>query len=274
MVVINTVGRNLPNIVVVDESVEKKYSNLETVLNSIVNMIQENREEITDIRKESSRNAETIDDLAFTPTKMLKANVVVLSEFKEGPGGYGSGSVIKVTDKRSYILTAAHVVSNVKYVQSSKGLGKSLKPVHTLPKTIQIVFDGKEKYVAMLVKIDYTLDVAVLRILRSLDVEPVKIARMEPNVGDKVWAISNPNGTLGVVNTGIFSTPEREASIVSIAGFFGSSGGMCLNSEGEQIGVISTVVVAQINKFMPSLTVYNQITRTQALNDFLKDILE
>lgn len=202
-----------------------------------------------------------IQDNSYNPANLVSANVVI-STGKSG----GSGSIIKVGDKTTYILTAAHVVSYKKLERDEKG---KLKKKLVEARLITVIHkQGKSE--ALIVKINYKLDIALIKVFRKIDITPVKIAQEEPGLGETVWSISNPGNMKDIVNKGIFSGIDADQSIVSIAGFFGSSGGMVLNEEGEQIGVISTVLVARIGRHFPSLTVYNGITRTADLNEFLK----
>jgi len=177
-------------------------------------------------------------------------------------------SIIKVDKKATYILTAQHVIDERKIVQ----VGNTLTTI-TIPSTdIMVTIKGKD-YTAFLIKEDKDLDIAVIKIYKKIKVTPIKIAKEEPDLGTTVWAVSNPGTRKNIINKGIFSSINKKSSIVSTAGFFGSSGGMVLNEKGEQIGVISTIIMTRVEAFFPNITVYNGITRTKELNKFLKDIL-
>lgn len=245
---------------------KKGRIDLNETVRRLVYMIQMNHNQITTLKANSLGNAQAIANLQYTPVDKMSANVWVLTE-----NGRGSGSIIKINSKGSYILTAAHVVSSSETIKGERF--KKDKTIHIESKSISIVYKDSKNYVAVIEKIDYEYDLALLRIRKKLNVTPIKIAKEEPKIGEVVWAISNPGGSYGIINNGIFSTPKKTHSLVSIGGFFGSSGGMCLNNQGEQIGVISTVMVASMSRFVPSLTIYNGITRTEHLNKFLKGIL-
>lgn len=205
-----------------------------------------------------------VNELDFKPTKLIQASVIVTN-----PESRGSGSIIKITKKSTYILTAAHVLyeSKVKLLKN-KELTMSVK----LSRNITVKFRNKN-YKALPIKVDRNIDVAVIKIYKSLKTTPVKIAKHEPKLGETVWAISNPDAQTNLVNKGVFSAIDGKWSIVSTGGFFGSSGGMVINTKGEQIGIISNVLTAEISGYFPTLTGYNGITRTKALNKFLKGIL-
>jgi hypothetical protein len=251
------------------EPITIKFDGDKEQITTLLNLIHANDKAINELKVDAIKKAEAISNLNYTPVDKMSANILVLND-----GGTGSGSVIKVDESGSYILTAAHVVSTVVKYATPSSTHFDPKNVYENSKKVTVTLDrdGKE-FAAIIVKIDYQQDLAVLKTIKKLKVNPITIAKKEPKIGEVVWGISNPGGAFGIINNGIFSTPEEEMSLVSIAGFFGSSGGMCLNNKGEQIGVISTVLTAEMNSFVQSLTVYMGITRTKDLNKFLKGIL-
>lgn len=205
-----------------------------------------------------------VNELDYRPTNLIDASVTVHSA-----NSRGSGSIIKVEKKATLILTAAHVVFEQIIVRNTDG---KLKRINIPSRNITVKLK-KKKYKALLVKIDRELDIAVVKIFKRLNIKPVKIAKKEPEVGEIVWLISSPNGQLSALNRGTFSSVKEDHAYVSTAGHFGSSGGMIVNTKGEQIGVIATIWLTQVNGFFPSVTIYNGITRTKDLNKFLKGIL-
>jgi len=232
----------------------------------LVKKVQVNADMINKLENDLLRQGASIDSLSVNPKELMEANVMVFTDVAKG-----SGSVIRVEKDYSYILTAAHVVSSTTYGR----VNDRLDAITVVDEDITIYYgkDYKEKVRAKVQKIDYDVDVAVLKVFKKLDITPIKIAKDEPELGEVVWSISNPGSHEGVINKGIFSDIEEDYSYVALGGFFGSSGGMCLNNDGEQIGVISTVVIARVSGFFPSLTVYNGITRTANLNKFLKGLV-
>lgn len=212
---------------------------------------------------------DNIEALNYRPTDLIDANVLVGTK-----NGRGSGSIISVTDKGTYILTAAHVVYGQKIVRTEDD---KLESRGKIARIVSIQFKGKE-YKVRVVKIDRELDLAVLKTYKKLKVTPVKIAKEEPELGEIVWTVSNPGGQPNVLNNGVFSAVEEDpnenpVAYVSTAGYFGSSGGMIVNTKGEQIGVISTVAVARVGGYFPSITVYNGTARTHDLIKFLRGVI-
>jgi len=214
---------------------------------------------------ESKKKVIIIDYSEYIPTDIMQANVVISTS-----EGHGSGSIIKVTKDSTFILTAAHIVTKEEFVTNENNDTFLERIVH---KDIKIILPNKNKMKALVIKFDNPLDLAVLKVYRKLDIAPVKIAKTEPGLGETIWAISNPGSTYNLINKGIYSSKNENTGVVSVGGFFGSSGGMCLNKKGEQIGIIKTILFAQINNLIPSITIYNGITRTNDLNEFLKDVL-
>jgi len=196
---------------------------------------------------------ETVKALDYKPTDLIQANVGVSTK-----RGSGSGSIIKIDNKSTYILTAAHILYENEILLIENG---KLKRSGKLSRNITVKIKKKE-YKAIPVKVDKDLDIAVIKIYKKLNIKPVKIAKKQPEFGEVVWAISNPDGLIDVINKGIFSSIQKSYAIVSVAGYFGSSGGMVLNSKGEQIGLISVVYSTIINGYFPAITVYNGITKT------------
>lgn len=237
----------------------------------LVRKVEVNADKINDLENGLLRQEATSDSLSYNPADLMEANVIIIAKSDRG-SAKGSGSIIRVEKEYTYILTAAHVISEPVIEINDKGV---LGYVNKESVDIMIKYGNgfKKKVRAQVQKVDYKLDVAVLKVLKKINVTPIKISQVEPQMGDVVWSLSNPGSFEGVINKGIFSSVEEDYSYVALAGFFGSSGGMCLNNKGEQIGVISTVAIARVS-YSKSLTVYNGITRTGNLNNFLKGIVK
>jgi len=225
-------------------------------------LIHKNADSIKKLEGTVKTNKNIVDKLQFNPADYMDNNVLIYVG-----GGSGSGSIIRA-DANTYILTAAHVVNAAKLVVVKGQLDTEQVPVVE----ITAVIKGKP-YPAELVKIDDEVDVAVIKVKKKFRIVPLKIAEEEPKLGETVWTISNPGGVPDIVNKGVFSKSGEKYALVATAGYFGSSGGMALNTKGEQIGVISTVMMTRVQRFFPNITVYNGITKTKNLRKFLKGIL-
>jgi S1-C subfamily serine protease len=212
-------------------------------------------------------NNEVIDavkNLDYRPEELLNANVVVQNNV-----GMGSGSVIKVDNTGTLILTVAHVIREKRYYVAK---GSKLEWRGIVSKNIDVIHNGK-KYKAIPIKVSTELDLAVIKIYKKLDTVPVKIAKDAPKLGETVWAVSNPGGVPNIINKGVYNSEQKNNAIVSVGGYFGSSGGMVVNTSGEQIGVIQSVYITTISGFFPAISTYNGISKTKILKRFLKGVL-
>lgn len=161
------------------------------------------------------------------------------------PGGegdnLGTGSVI---DKRGFIVTNLHVVSNVE--------GSS----RTIADKVYVEFLDGSRAVARVVGQDPNADLALLQIrdVSELDLQPVVIGDSEAvRVGDPVMTIGSPFGRPGSMSVGVVSGRDRVIS--SLVGSYGvqgalqtdaavnrgNSGGPLLDAKGRLIGINSQI---------------------------------
>lgn len=144
---------------------------------------------------------------------------------------YGSGVYI---DERGYIVTNYHVVENADQVE-----------VMTL---------SGERIPAQLVGTDDGTDLAVVKIEKKLDAQPVPLGDSDQlQIGELAIAIGNPGASesilFGTVTAGIISALDREdvnannftrrVSVIQTDAAInsGNSGGALLNARGELIGI-------------------------------------
>jgi len=146
--------------------------------------------------------------------------------------GEGSGTVI---DHQGHVLTNFHVVENAREVQVT-------------------LFDGKS-YVARLVGVDPSTDIAVLKIDAPAEsLFPVAFGTSHDlRVGQRVFAIGNPFGLERTLSTGVVSSLNRSLprrhrggsikSIIQIDAAInpGNSGGPLLDSRGRMIGMNTAI---------------------------------
>ena len=147
-------------------------------------------------------------------------------------GGSGSGSII---DKRGYVVTNVHVISNASRINISLADGST--------------YEGK------VVGADVESDIAVLKFdpngkeLRTIDFGNSNNLK----VGQKVIAIGNPFALERTMTTGIISglgRPIQESSNVIIRNMIqtdaainpGNSGGPLLDSNGKMIGINTMII--------------------------------
>jgi hypothetical protein len=174
-------------------------------------------------------------------------SLVMEDNFKQ-PLSLGSGFIIG--DGR--VVTNLHVIEGAKY-GSVFISGSSTK--HKI-----------EGYFS----IDKQNDLAILSV-PTLTGKPIQLASIDPEVGEKIYAIGNPKGLSGTISEGIVSGIRdlENKKLIQITAPIspGSSGGPVLNNKGEVIGVaVGTLASGQnLNFAIPSFAVNvlmqkNQVT--------------
>ncbi len=146
--------------------------------------------------------------------------------------GAGSGVIITQNDKAGYIITNHHVIDDAN--------------------DIVVTLTNKEKYEAVALDSNKSLDLAVLRIEKKSD-ESFTVAPIGDSssliVGQDVVAIGNPLGSLGgTVTDGIISALDRNVSIDGVSMTLlqhnaainpGNSGGALFDMMGNLVGVVN-----------------------------------
>ena len=143
--------------------------------------------------------------------------------------GQGTGFII---DRRGYILTNNHVVDNAR--------------------KISVTLVSGEKVDALLIGIDPTSDLAVIKIPKRYVTHIAELGDSDTiKVGQKAIAIGNPFGLSHTLTTGIVSALKREiqdkgATLYDLiqtdtAINPGNSGGPLLNSSGQVMGVNTAI---------------------------------
>ena len=186
----------------------------------------------------------------------------------QGPRPLGSGSGVILTGD-GYIVTNNHVI---------KGADK-----------IEVVLNDKRSYVAELIGVDPSTDLALLKI----DEEELAFVRYgnsdELKIGEWVLAVGNPFDLTSTVTAGIVSAKARNINILrsrenlAIESFIqtdaavnpGNSGGALINMRGELVGVNTAIAtptgtfagysfavpVTIVKKVMDDLLKYGQVQR-------------
>lgn len=180
------------------------------------------------------------DVAKFAVASVVNINVIMQGDRRERDegerDGTGTGFII---DKKGYILTNAHVVSNQ----------KTGKPCDI----ITVVLSDKKEIPAKIVGRDVKGDLAVLLLDNPPDdLKPVILGDSDKmEIGDWVVAIGNPYGIGTTVTSGIVSAwrdrDEGEDIVADTDTYIqtdaainpGNSGGPLINLQGEVIGVNS-----------------------------------
>lgn len=158
-----------------------------------------------------------------------------------------SGTIIHTEpdENKFYMLTSYHVIHE--YHTNNEALTvfstHSYKTDEGELETFVLV------YSATVLNVDEYNDLALLEV-DSSPVRPiyghVTIATEEPDLGEDIFVISNPNGNFRSVTKGVVSNKERviDSNIMwQLSGgiLFGASGGAAFNQDGELIAVAKSV---------------------------------
>lgn len=151
-----------------------------------------------------------------------------LTDTKNVETGSGTGFVV---DKRGYILTNAHVVSNGQV------------------KNVNVIYSDGTSTKGNVIWFDNNLDLAIVKVEKN-GLVPAELGNSDNiSVGDIAIAIGNPFGTdlMSTVTQGIISGYNRDVSseTVNMSGLIqtdasinpGNSGGPLLNKDGQVIGI-------------------------------------
>lgn len=183
----------------------------------------------------SGKGAMTPEQI-YEEAKEINVGVIVYAQNQKV--GEGSGIIVGADkkDKNTYIITAAHVISD-------QGVSVQIQ-----------TFDGKE-YDADIVGVDKKTDIGVLRVEKTGFKAATFGNSDKLTVGQKVYAIGNPGGTVffGSFTNGLISAIDRP--VASSASAYdlpciqhnaainpGNSGGALLNEFGQVIGLNSSKI--------------------------------
>lgn len=159
--------------------------------------------------------------------------VSIAVDVSENEQALGAGVIIS---SDGYAVTNAHVMENAKKI------------------TLQTP-DG-ETFSADLVGIDEKTDIALLKIIKPINLEAGHFGDSDTiRVGNRVFAIGNPFGLGNSVSLGIISAKERDIDKGPYDNFLqtdaainqGNSGGPLFNTEGKIVG-ISTAIFSEDGK--------------------------
>lgn len=177
--------------------------------------------------RETNINSAVRAEMSFEQIAQLASSVVMIMVYDSAGEPFASGSGIMIGSK-GYILTNNHVLSDGSFF------------------TVRIENDDNCYRTSQVIKYNDVLDLAVIRIDRSLVPLPIYKGPQKLVRGQKVVAIGSPMGFFNSVSDGIISG-FREKDDVELIQFTapvssGSSGGAILNMYGEVIGISTTVI--------------------------------
>lgn len=165
---------------------------------------------------------ETPREKSFEELAQMASSIVMITVHGSDDNAIGTGSGIMI-GRKGYILTNYHVVEGGKFY------------------SVRMENDEEIYFTDEVIKYNWTLDMAVIRIHREL--EPLFIYRGSQKLvrGQKVVAIGSPLGLFNSVSDGIISGFRniRDTDMIQFTAPIspGSSGGAVLNMYGEVIGI-------------------------------------
>jgi formylglycine-generating enzyme required for sulfatase activity len=170
--------------------------------------------------------------VAAQPFDLEHARRAVVRVFGDGGNRVGSGSVVKVSEGKVYILTAYHVIQD----DAQRGIP-----------TVEVEFypDGTAKAGIYRERVDETNDLAVLVVNKLPASPPVEITWGSSGAlkeTDPVWALGHPQGGPGWVISGA-TVGRKTRGRVYFSGTAvdaGNSGGPLLDGKGLLVGVITS----------------------------------
>ena len=153
----------------------------------------------------------------------------------------GSGISIGIFGTNSLILTAGHVCSRSKNMESMLGTIGSYDYTIMAQDTTGKVY---ESFVFRVALNQMTQTDLCMLIVRNSNIRGVLLSEKAPEIGDKIYNIAAPVGIFHPpvvpVIDGIFSgdIPETSSSMVTLPAIGGSSGSAILNDNMELVGIL------------------------------------
>jgi len=198
---------------------------------SSINLIKEDLEEetLTPPSEENSRRA-IVNIAADVYKKAVESTIELVAQMNDC-SAQGTGTVI--SDK-GYFITNAHVVAE---------LEQNRRAVVNFCDNVYGQSAKSFRFVADLVYIDPTCDLALLKTDPDKSLKPVEFCYAEAFPGEDVYAIGNSKGEGLCIVEGIVSDIHRSIGgrdhiMISAPVTQGNSGGPVFNCEGKFIGIV------------------------------------
>jgi S1-C subfamily serine protease len=151
---------------------------------------------------------------------------------------YGSGVIVKHSNKKSFILTAAHIC-NKEYMRERLLDPEKLYIRFRLHDHNGITHKGRVH------KMDISNDLCILRTRRIYDAESITLSSNGPYQWEKVYNLAAPMGFAGrtyvPLTEGYYSGYTSTQMIFTCPAIGGSSGSPIFNKTGELVGMVSAV---------------------------------
>ena len=167
----------------------------------------------------------------------------------------GTGVVIKVTSKYTYILTNAHVTGN------------------KMADVTLYVKDEIFKEEAQIIKVHKNVDIAVIRVGGHLiGKRAIKgITRGRPQ--DKVYLVGNYLAHIYTYGEGVFAGYNDDMDIIQLPCLFGDSGSGVFNQDGKMVALIEGVEGQIIGGIFPLIDIAHALAVDSASIELFLDTI-
>jgi S1-C subfamily serine protease len=170
-------------------------------------------------------------DISEETRKNFRWKYDIDSENGEPVSWLGTGVIVKITDKYTYILTNAHVVGN-----------------DMIEVTI-FVENGLKKQEATIIKVHNNLDMALIRINGKIKDKTEVKGIVIPNPQDKVYLVGHHLGNPYIYGEGVFAGYSGIYDIIQIPCLWGNSGSGVINKDGKLVGLVFAIPMNMIYIF-------------------------
>ena len=180
--------------------------------------------------------------------KLIQTNVLI-----NNSSNYSTSSgVVLHIDNNYYVLSASHILT------------KETDKV--------FVISNDVPYLLSFVKQDKKYDLSLFKfVLKPESLTPTKIALNEPNVGDPIIAVGNPDGMEDAVTRGHIIKKTKDTYFIDALIYFGSSGGGIFNNNGELVG-INVAIRSKEKPHAPFVMFISESVKLEHIKEFLKDV--
>ena len=182
-------------------------------------------------------------------SKLQKSNVRI----KQGWGG-GSGTVIKIENGYTYVLTAKHVVDGSQTIEIEIPMKdktyENNKGAHYIKVGVEYVDILSEN-----IYLHKSSDIAMVRFptLEGHDLAVTPGAPKAGEIGDVIYVIGNPIRLIDNITRGLYSSDrtwsDTDYMVISAPIIFGNSGGAVVNNKGELLGVVSAISQFEVKRY-------------------------